>query len=431
MKKNKFLFLGMLALVLTFTLVLSGCPDPYTPPAPTAAETLAADLGTGAAANAATVTLSGNVTLTKAVTVPAGVTLVVPEGKTLATTGSYALTVNGALTLTGTGDITGSLIVDGAAASLTAAAIPAADKLTVKNGGTATAAGKVYVGTNGIYSVPAGATFEIAPTGVSKTAYAVKAGTVTVNATPYGSKTETIESGDSLTVDANATLAIASAATLTVNGALTANGTVNVNGTLTVAATVEGQTVTYTSTVDFGTSGSAVFSTTGKLVASLGSTNPVVIGSGGLFVIANGNITVGAKGEPREGTNIGPFGLGHLYFNGNVALNPTVIPSVAEDISLVSGTLTIGSGTIALFGTLDIAGAANMLGTLSSASVLRFGTLNSVDGAPNGVSTGKAIFYTTTSSETAAVAKRNFIYTWTANAGGTSNAGWVKTSEQQ
>jgi hypothetical protein len=31
MKKNKFLFLGMLALVLTFTLVLSGCPGPDNP----------------------------------------------------------------------------------------------------------------------------------------------------------------------------------------------------------------------------------------------------------------------------------------------------------------------------------------------------------------------------------------------------------------
>jgi hypothetical protein len=97
----------------------------------------------------------------------------------------------------------------------------------------------------------------------------------------------------------------------------------------------------------------------------------------------------------------------------------------------VSGTLTVGSGTIALFGTLDIASAANLVGTLvSSPSIVRFGTLNATSVAPNGVSTGKKLFYTVTTTETADSAQRNFIYTWTANAGGTNNAGWVKTGTQ-
>jgi hypothetical protein len=88
MKKNKFLFLGMLALALTFTLVLAGCPlDTDPTPAEKAATALAATLGgdTYATASGTTVTLKAAVTRTEALTVPAGVTL---------NTGTFTLTIN-------------------------------------------------------------------------------------------------------------------------------------------------------------------------------------------------------------------------------------------------------------------------------------------------------------------------------------------------
>jgi hypothetical protein len=88
MKKNKFLFMGMLALALTFTIVLTGCPDPNQGPteaeklATALAETLGADK---AEASGTTVTLKAAVVRDAELTVPAGVTL---------KTGAFALTIN-------------------------------------------------------------------------------------------------------------------------------------------------------------------------------------------------------------------------------------------------------------------------------------------------------------------------------------------------
>jgi hypothetical protein len=102
MKKNKFLFLGMLALALTFTLVLAGCPGPDTPPKdPTPAELatkLAATLNGFTADSAEAV--EATVTLKAAVSVDSEATLSVPSGVTLAT-GAYVLTVEGTLAVAG------------------------------------------------------------------------------------------------------------------------------------------------------------------------------------------------------------------------------------------------------------------------------------------------------------------------------------------
>jgi hypothetical protein len=272
----------------------------------------------------------------------------------------------------------------------------------VFNYGSSASHGSLIVSStsSGVYLLGTGSTLTLRKKGGTAPAYTyeVAGGTVTVNANAPVNATE------SLLVTSTGKLTVATGVTLAVNG------TVNVTGTIEIVST-DGSTYGIT----FGAEGSAVVSTAGTLVANISGTKSVIIGSGGLLQIASGTITVKSRGA-----NI--YGLGKLFFAGNVTLSHKAsVPGIAEDITLESGILTLGSGNTAILGVLKIESNASMIGTLSEPSILRFGSRS-----PE----GKAIFYTTTDTESAAAGNRNYIYTWKANAGGTGNAGWVKTGSQ-
>jgi hypothetical protein len=115
MKKNKFLFLGMLALVLTFVLVLSGCPGPDTPTFTSKTNDATANdaatlgfVGTGVsssdAAKATAEIVSGKIAITSVAAGTATITVSVPH----LTSATIAVTVNA------TGDVAIGTIVKGA-----------------------------------------------------------------------------------------------------------------------------------------------------------------------------------------------------------------------------------------------------------------------------------------------------------------------------
>jgi hypothetical protein len=143
MKKNKVLFLGMLAkvtavtLALVFVLVLAGCPGPDTPPAPTAAETLAATLNgftaSAAAANGATVNVTGTIAATAAVTVPEGVTLAIATGG-----GSLTINTGVAFVVAGTVNVEGALTLGSGVNTAIGASSSLTGTINVKSGGVYT-----------------------------------------------------------------------------------------------------------------------------------------------------------------------------------------------------------------------------------------------------------------------------------------------------
>jgi hypothetical protein len=285
-------------LVLTFTLVLSGCPLD-TPPAPTAAETLAAELGTGAAVDPAVATkvvLSGNVTLDKAVTVPAGVTLVVPAERTLTVPGGKTLTVaaTGTLAYEGTVDLaaTAILYVNGTLSPSGAGAITEAAGAKIVYSSTANAGStNAYIGgvgaTGTTWSVGAGASFtEIAGTSDTRRErkHEISGGTVTLNKTLTYNKGETDAS--ELTVKTGGALVVGNGTEATplvelrIRGSTAGKLTVEPNATLTIKAHADlvlGDTGTVT------VNGTLVVDTDGKVRTWNGDTGaPITFGASGV-----------------------------------------------------------------------------------------------------------------------------------------------------
>jgi hypothetical protein len=431
--KNK-RFIGLTALIAALfgmALLVTGCPTEAEGPTETEKAATALATTRGGTASGTTVTLGdGTTTLAAAVTVPAGVTLVVPAGKTLATS-TFAITVNGIVTVNGTGTLTstltgtGEVVVDGSTASVTATTPPTSiGKLTAKNGASVTIAGSNIVGASGNYVVPASATFELSPLPSSKTAYAVKAGTVTLKA----SREETIMSGDSLTVDASATMVVPSTATLTVadGGIFKVDGTVNVptNGTLNLGSSTTGiSTASYLKgtinvsgiLADKKTEGAAFWN--GGLYYATPSTGKFVLNAGASASPQTSLFTIGAGASLtlRAGANAIANADVYQYeiASGTVTLNTTYALGASEKLVVRTGS-TLALGSYALSGAIDA----------SSSAV----SLISFEGTAVSTGSGSALNFYPSNSTSGSVAVAGKTYNWSASAGGGQVVGWKATN---
>jgi hypothetical protein len=131
-----------------------------------------------------------------------------------------------------------------------------------------------------------------------------------VNATPYGSKIETIMSGDSLTVDANATLVVPASVTLKVESTdgltIAATANLNVNGTLALT-----DTTIATAPNNGGNSGTITVGATGAITEKFAGGSYWYWRTGTAKVVVNGGATwtVNPAGALEAGSEVKKVGL--------------------------------------------------------------------------------------------------------------------------